>query len=229
VGDVDGDGLGDVLVGAYLSSAGGAQSGIAYLVLGGRSGTIPLASADARLLGEDAADGAGMSVAGAGDVDGDGLADLLVGAFGVDDAGGQSGAAYLVRGAPSGDLDLSLADARLTGESGGDYAGYSVAGAGDVDADGFADVLVGAPSRDDGTTDNGVAYLVRGPFSGTVPLATADARLVGTAYMDVAGIAVSSAGDTDGDGYADVLVGANRADGGASDAGIVYLLTGGGI
>lgn len=228
-GDVDGDGISDVLVGAYASDASGSAAGASYLVLGGVSGTRSLSTADARLLGESADDGAGIGVAGAGDVDGDGLADLLVGAWGVDDSGGQSGIAYVLLGAPSGDVDLGAADARLVGQSGGDEAGYAVAGAGDTDADGFADVLVGAPSRDASGTDSGAAYLVRGPVSGTLSLSAANAVFTGEAASDAAGIAVAGVGDTNGDGFDDVGIAANRADGGASDGGAVYLLVGGGF
>ena len=116
-------------------------------------GTISLGFADAKLTGEATYDYAGYSVSGAGDVNGDGWDDLLVGADGEDFGGTVAGAAYLVLGPVSGTVDLGASDAKLSGEAGGDYAGVSVSGAGDVDGDGSDDLLVGAL---------GAAYLVLG-------------------------------------------------------------------
>src|SRR6185436_18524122 len=109
-GDVDGDGHDDLLLGACGNETAGYHAGVAYFVRGPVTGTMDLSRADATLVGEDARDQAGLSVSDAGDVDGDGLEDLLVGAPGV---GRAAGAAYLVRGPVSGTLDLSLADAKL--------------------------------------------------------------------------------------------------------------------
>ena len=227
-GDVDGDGLDDLLVGAPASDLGGSGSGAAYLVLGPVTGDLGLASADARLIG-DASDEAGRSVASAGDVDGDGLDDLLVGAPGCDVSGTDAGAAYLFLRAVSGDVALSGADARLLGESAGDAAGGSVGGAGDVDADGFDDVLVGALYHATSVGDGGAAYLLLGPVSGDHSLADADAGLMGQAASDEAGSSVGLSGDTNGDGYDDLVVGAQSNDTAGSDAGAVYLVLGGGL
>ena len=205
-GDTNGDGNDDVLVGALLDDEGGDAAGAAALILGPASGTIDLAAADARLLGEDAVDTASV-VAGAGDVDGDGNMDVLVGApnRGSDDAG----TAYLVLGPVSGTWSLAIADARFPGEAADDMAGAGVAGAGDVDADGHDDVLVGAWGHDAGGDFAGAAYLFFGPTSGTRGLGTADAKLVGEGVSAGAGAAVDGAGDVDADGHADLLVGSH--------------------
>jgi hypothetical protein len=98
-GDVDGDGLDDLLVGAYENDDGGTSAGKAYLILAaslGSTSTIDLSLADYSFVGENPGDLAGHSVAGAGDVDGDGLDDLLVGAHGNNDGGNGAGKAYLI-------------------------------------------------------------------------------------------------------------------------------------
>ncbi len=227
-GDVDGDGLDDVLIGAWGSAAGGTGSGAAYLVLGPSSGALSLATADAKLVGAPN-DYAGRAVSCAGDVDGDGYDDMLVGAHGSDTGGTTSGAAYLVYGPALGDIDLGAADAMLMGESPGDQAGSAVAGAGDVDADGHDDVLVGAYQSCAAATYAGSAYLVYGPVSGSSSLADAGARLRGEGESHQAGCAVAGAGDVDGDGYDDILAGAYSEDSAGSGAGAAYLLMGGGL
>ncbi|MCK6526853.1 integrin alpha [Myxococcota bacterium] len=226
VGDVDDDGFGDVLVGAYADDTAGASGGAAYLVRGPVEGVLDLAAADARLYAAGEMDNAGWAVAGAGDVDGDGFDDLLVSAPYADPGGAQTGAAYLVLGPVSGDLDLAEADAILSGESEGDRAGAALAPAGDVNDDGYDDILVGSPSRDDGATNTGCAYLVLGPVYGAVSLAGADAKRVGHAESDQAGTSVAAAGDLDGDGYGDVLIGAIGADGETFSTGVAYLVRG---
>ncbi len=223
-GDVDGDGFDDVLVGASHHDGGGPSAGAAYLLCGPLDADRRLSLADARLLGEEPGDLAGYAVAGAGDVDGDGAADLLVGAPQSDDGGVSAGAAYLLYGPVEGDLDLSLADARLRGGEAGAFAGYDVSGAGDVDGDGFDDVLVGVAEDDSGGPDAGAACLLYGPVGAGLDLALADARFEGEDAEDHAGKSVSGAGDVDGDGFADLLVGASHDDDGGQAAGAAYLL-----
>ena len=226
-GDVDGDGHDDVLVGARRNDEAGSDAGAAYLVLGPVTGALDLSLADAKLLGEESGDEAGLSVSSAGDVDTDGHADMLVSAvYGNDEVAPNAGAAYLVLGPVTGHFDLALADAKLVSEGLGNYAARSVSGAGDVDADGHDDLIVG----DEGGTDAGAAYLVLGPVTGTLDLPSeADAELVGEEAQDGAGVAVSGAGDVDGDGHDDLLVGAigNDEGGGVySDAGAAYVVLG---
>jgi len=223
-GDVNADGNDDLLVGAWKENGGGEDSGSAYLVLGPVHGQIDLATADAKLVGEGSYENAGWSVSSAGDTNGDGFHDVFVGATDNGAGGSQSGAGYIVLGPILGEVDLSTADGKLVGETGGDRAGWCVSDAGDVDADGFDDLLIGAPFA--GSTDAGAAYLVLGPASGSVDLSGSDARLAGEADYDYAGCSVSAAGDVNADGLEDALVGAYGESTGGEQAGAAYLLLG---
>ncbi|MBT3221207.1 MAG: hypothetical protein HN348_19165 [Proteobacteria bacterium] len=160
-GDIDGDGLDDVLIGAPGVSTNGDHAGAAYLVLGWTEGELDLASvAEAEFLGERADDLAGQEVAGVGDVNGDGSNDILIGAEGESSGGGRAGAVYFVAGPVSGQIELSNATAKLLGEAPNNLAGSTISGAGDVNSDGFPDIITGAPGSWEGTI-----YLV---FGGTL-------------------------------------------------------------
>jgi hypothetical protein len=231
-GDVDGDGHNDVLVGApyYADPDRGSAVGAAYLVLAPVTGTVDLSLADAKLIGQRSQDSAGKSVSDAGDVDGDGHHDLLIGAYWNDEGGTAAGAAYLVMGPVTGTRNLARADAKLVGEETGDMVGTSVSSAGDVDGDGHDDVLLGAMHNDAGPYA-GAGYLMLGPVTGTLDLSDADLKLVGEHRFDSAGRSVSGAGDVDGDGRDDVMIGANihQSAAGAVYRGAAYLLCGGGL
>jgi len=225
-GDVNADGYDDLLFGASREATGGSRAGAAYLVLGPVSGAQDLAAAQAKLTGEESDGIAGAALAGAGDVNADGYADLLVGASKVETAGDASGAAYLVLGPVSGESSLSASQSRFLAEAEGDRAGWSVAGAGDVDGDGYDDLLIGAVWQSSSADSAGAAYLVRGPVSGDFSLAEAQAKLLGDGAGHNAGSSVSSAGDVDADGYADLLVGAYGEDSAGTEAGAAYLVLG---
>jgi Ca2+-binding RTX toxin-like protein len=204
----------------------------------GFSATLDLSSLDGsdgfRLDGpEDSS--SGRSVASAGDVNGDGFTDVIIGAFEADPNGLSSGSSYVVFGKDSGfsvTLDLSSLDGsngfRLDGEELGDWSGRSVASAGDINGDGFADVIVGAYGAGYGS---GSSYVVFGKalgFSATLNLSSLDGsngfRLDG-AFGDGSGISVASAGDVNGDGLADLIIGADDAPIGAG-AGSSYVVFG---
>src|SRR5439155_13951577 len=152
-----------------------------------------------------------------GDVSGGGLADVVVGAD-LNAAGGAgAGRVYVFYGGPGAD---AVADLTLTGAAAGDAFGNSVSSAGDVNGDGYADVIVGAYLNDAGGTDAGRAYVY---YGGPGADAVADLTLTGAAAGDSFGYSVSSAGDVNGDGYADVIVGAYQNDAGGGDAGAAYV------
>jgi hypothetical protein len=219
-GDVDQDGADDILIGAHEHDDPVSNAGAAYLYYGPVYGDLDLSTADAKLVGEEQGDGAGRSVSAAGDVNGDGYDDLLVGAYDQHTDG--PGSAYLIHGPVYGNISLSSSDAILLGEEDGDRAGISVSSVGDMDSDGFDDVLIGAHYHD-GT---GAAYLLHGPISGTESLGSADAIVEGETFDDAAGFCVSGAGDYDGDGYTDVLMGAYQNDQHGLDSGTAYILYG---
>ncbi|TMQ57061.1 MAG: hypothetical protein E6K76_11550 [Candidatus Eisenbacteria bacterium] len=213
-GDVNGDSYADVIVGAYLNDAGGADAGRAYVYYGGPGAD---AVADLTLTGAVANDRFSWAVSSAGDVNGDGYADVIVGAFGNSAGGAQAGRAYVYYGGPGAD---AVADLTLTGAAAFDWFGYRVSSAGDVNGDGYADVIVGANANDAGGANAGRAYVY---YGGPGADAVADLTLTGAAAGDAFGISVSSAGDVNGDGYADVIVGAYQNDAGGGDAGAAYL------
>lgn len=192
----------------------------------GESGETDTATdtAQATILGDAAGDLAGWSVVSAGDVNADGAADLIVGTPGASLGLGGAVVAY---GPFSGELQLSAVGATLTGPSDGGYAGQSVAAPGDLDADGYADVLVGAPDREALESRNcgvGVAYVAYGPVSDGA-LDSADGIRAGPDDNGCFGFAVAAVADLSGDGYPDLALGSPGL-GDPANYGTVYLVTG---
>ena len=225
-GDLDGDGVDDLVVGAILHDAAGSNAGAAYVVAGPVSGTQDVGvAAMAKLTGEAAGDYAGRGVSGLGDVNDDGYDDLGVNSLNEDTGGTDAGAVYVLFGPVTGDASLSTADAKFTGDAAADiFADFTFAG--DMDGDGFADMIVGAQGWDGGGTGSGGAFLFYGPMSVDGGASSAGVRLVGEGAGDGAGSSIGGGGDVDGDGFTDILVGALNDDTGGVDAGAVYLIHG---
>jgi hypothetical protein len=198
-GDVDGDGIDDVIIGAVYNDSGGKDAGRAYIYRGGP----PLSTGPFVILtGTSANEQFAHAVAGAGDVNGDGHDDVIVGARLDDRHGSASGSAFLYFGGPGMD---GVPDVTLAGEAANDWFGNAVAGAGDVNGDGYDDVIVGAPYNDRGGSAAGAAYLF---YGGPAMDAAPDVVFVGQMHDDQFGWSVAGAGDMDADGWDDVLVGA---------------------
>ena len=244
-GDFNGDGTDDVIIGArFADNNGRSGSGSSYVVFGSAApSSIDLATLTAtqgiRIDGAAAGDESGFSVSGAGDVNGDGTDDIIIGADGAGNNGrGSSGSSYVVFGsaAPSS-IDLATLTAtqgiRIDGAATGDLSGWSVSGAGDFNGDGTDDVIIGAPLADNnGRSLSGSSYVVFGSAApSNIDLATLTAtqgiRIDGAATGDLSGWSVSGAGDFNGDGTDDVIIGAPLADNnGRGNSGSSYVVFG---
>ena len=246
-GDINGDGFADLIVGAKGVDTNGYSSGATYVVFG-HSGifgaNLDLSTLDGstgfKLSGVAAYDESGYSVASAGDINGDGFADIIVGARNATTDGGNTGASYVVFGTDSGfaaNLELSSLDGitgfRLNGVEAGGRSGSSVASAGDVNGDGFADLIVGAPQVNANGTYSGVSHVVfghAGGFAADLDLSDLDGKtgfsVTGAAERDFSGGSVASAGDVNGDGFGDLIIGALGADPNGSYSGSSYVVFG---
>jgi hypothetical protein len=208
VGDVNSDGVPDVLAGAPNNDMGGSDSGAVFVLSGADGSTIMI------IPGAASGDSLGFSAAGAGDVDGDGTPDIIGGARFNDTAGPNFGQAIVVSGATG--LILHAFD----GLSTNGRFGEAVNAAGDVNGDGFADVIVGARLDDSGGAATGRARVFSG-FDGTLLY-----DIGGDSSADFFGRSVGAAGDVNADGFDDFLVGAPGDDNAGSSSGRVTVFSG---
>jgi Ca2+-binding RTX toxin-like protein len=253
-GDINGDGIGDIVIGApgfTLSNPDATTTpGTSYVVFGSQAGfpaNFELSTLNGTngfaLNGVAADDWTGFRVSGAGDINGDGIDDLIIGANGADPNGLENaGSSYVLFGSTSG-FAPSIDLATLTGSNGftingigeGDELGSSVSGAGDINGDGFADLSIGAPYADpNGLEKAGQSYVVFGSNNG-FPTSLNVSDLDGNngftinaiAAGDELGGSVSAAGDVNGDGIDDLIIGAFGADpNGLENAGQSYVVFG---
>jgi hypothetical protein len=219
-GDVDGDGLSDVAIGANLYDNGEIDEGQVQVYMGRTTGLSPLNPTT--IDGSAAGIELGKSVAGAGDVNGDGFSDAIVGAPGFDNGQTDEGRAFLFLGTANGLSTTAAwtAEPNLANE----HFGWSVAGAGDVNGDGYSDVIIGTNDTDDGNQER--AFVYHGSPSGlaATPAWTGTIAQVNAGFGNV----VAWAGDVNGDGFSDVLVGAPRFDNGQADEGRAFVYAGSG-
>ena len=226
VGDQDSDGYDDLLVSAIEADGNANNSGVVYLLYGGISGSTASDVDDIILDGEDGSDQAGWSLS-AGDVNGDGGQDILIGANLADATGTDMGQAYFFV-SPISSTDLTSADYVLTGGSDSDMAGESVAFV-DVNDDGYDDLVVGAIGVGS-SSDDGAVYIYfssGSAFSGSASLSAATADVLISAVSSSGanlGASVASGGDVNGDGAEDLLLGADKSTGSNGSA---YLFYGG--
>jgi hypothetical protein len=219
IGDINNDGYNDLAISIKKTQApqGGSRLGKVYLFFGkaGKfSGEISLEDADASIVG-DAAGAEAAHVMGVGDLDKDGYDDFIIGAGFYPQVGAEAGKIYIFFGKPraawakNADMETTC-DASFLAENTGDWAGHRVSGLGDVNGDGFADLLISSSHRNVGDISMaGTVYLILGKarqfWGKNISLSQADASWVGETAKQNLGWNVARVGDVDGDGLDDIL------------------------
>ncbi|MBL8201970.1 MAG: FG-GAP repeat protein [Chromatiales bacterium] len=231
-GDINGDGCGDLVIGAPGVSDGQTAEGAVSLFRGACQGG-KAARFDGQATSNQGSSGFSAAVSGAGDVNGDGYADVVVGAPAFDNGETDEGRVYVYLGGPAGQPDnYPVSNSWITeGDQADAGWGTVVAPAGDVNGDGYSDLIVGAPLYDKGEVDEGAAFVYLGSAAGLGPDAAPgtppDWFVEGNQAGARFGASVASAGDVNGDGYADVIVGAPGYDNGQTDEGRAFIYLGG--
>jgi len=186
-------------------------------------------AAHALMLGEGDQDRVGYSVHGVGDVNGDGTNDFIAASPYYDGSGTDMGVAYVISGNASGVEDLSSSSnviSKIVGTNNNEYFGRSVGALGDINGDGTNDFVVGAKGADENGADSGGAFIFLGPVSGTINSNTADSIFAGASAGDEVGTGAVTAGDIDGNGRPDILIGAHHYTSGSTFQGGAFIILG---
>jgi hypothetical protein len=225
LGDMNADGQLDFALSATMYST---RPGSVYLFTDPPESDCTASSASATLQGVHDGDNAGSALAGAGDTNGDGFDDLLVGAYTKDTGGASTGCVYHLLGPVSGTRSLAGSDHAFQGIHNSQLLGSprTLCQGADLDDDGYSDIVIGSPYFNAEFDYCGAVFIFMGPIDPSDSLTTADATLTGAAYSDKAGNSVAILGDVSGDGAPDLLVGTPGDDGGGEGAGAAYLVLG---
>lgn len=239
LGDLDSDGNADLAVGALNDDDGGTDRGAVWVLFLNRDGTVKAHQKISSIAGDfagplDDFDSLGFSVASPGDIDGDRIADLAVGAFLDDDGGMERGAVWILflnaNGTVKAHQKISSTFGGFTGRlDDSDTFGSSVTSPGDVDNDGIVDLAVGAYQDDDGGTNCGAVWMLFLHADGAVKahqkISSGAGGFTGALdSFDDFGLSIAAPGDLDGDGSVDLVVGAYGDDDGGMNRGAVWVL-----
>jgi hypothetical protein len=239
IGDLNGDGITDIVVGASGDDDGGDNRGAAYILFLNYDGTVQAQQKISASAGNFTGvlhdgDHFGSAVAGIGDVDGDGIPDIAVGASGDDDGGTDRGAVWILFLNRDGTVKASQKISQLSGQldallADGDHFGSALADVGDLNSDGIDELAVGANQNSDGGPHRGAMYVLFLKSTGEVISSSQISQSTGN-FPDTLsdgeqfGTAITGLGDLNGDGNLDIAVGANLDDDGGTDKGALWVL-----
>lgn len=244
ISDLNGDGRADLIFGAPGDDDKAVDAGRIFIYLGALTPGATVNAADGLnaiiIDGINAGDRAGAAVGSVSDLNGDGKAEILIGAPGSEiGALTDAGAAYVVWGRSTpGGIDLNdpfTASGKgyvIKGQAAGDAAGTTITSIADLNGDGKADILVGAPGNDSGGTDAGAVYVVWGKSTGSavslgsVAGGTGGFKILGADSGDAAGRVLGTITDLNGDGKSEILIGTPDSKIGGNNSGAVYVVFG---